>query len=264
MLRSIGIPARMAVGFAEGAFDDDANVFIVRSLNAHAWPEVYFPEIGWIEFEPTGNQDPLVRPNRPEDTPASDEGQTNGPSNVPSILDENFTFGGREQPLEEGITPTVDQSITINPLFYYFGATAILLALLWFINRQYAFVDQIPVRLQTAYERNGGRSPAWLTNWARWAMLTPIERSFETINRSLRLLGDPPAFSATPVERANALIKRLPVAGNAIEALLEQHQASLFTPEPGQTGLARRASLDIWLHTIRSIVDKFLYGRPIE
>jgi transglutaminase-like putative cysteine protease len=264
MLRSVGVPARMAVGFAEGAFDDEANVYIVRSLNAHAWPEVYFPGIGWIEFEPTGNQDPLARPNRPEDTPASDAGQTNGPLNVPRILDEDFIFGGREQQLEEGITPTVDQPITVNPIYYYVGITAILLALLWFINRQYAFVDQIPVRLQTAYERNGGRSPAWLANWARWAMLTPIERSFETINRSLRLLGEPPAFYATPAERAKALLTRLPVAASAIETLLEQHQASLFTPEPGHPGLARRASLDIWLYTVQSMVQRFLYGRPIE
>lgn len=264
MLRSVGVPARMAVGFAEGAFDDEANVYIVRSLNAHAWPEVYFPSIGWIEFEPTGNQDPLARPNRPEDTPASDAGQTNGPLNVPRILDEDFIFGGREQQLEEGITSTVDQPITVNPIYYYVGVTAILLALLWFINRQYAFVDQIPVRLQTAYERNGGRSPAWLANWARWAMLTPIERSFETINRSLRLLGEPPAFYATPAERAKALLTRLPVAASAIETLLEQHQASLFTPEPGRPGLARRASLDIWLYTVQSMVQRFLYGRPIE
>lgn len=264
MLRSVGVPARMAVGFAEGAFDDEANVYIVRSLNAHAWPEVYFPGIGWIEFEPTGNQDPLARPNRPEDTPASDAGETNGPLNVPRILDEDFIFGGREQQLEEGITPTVEQPITVNPIYYYIGVTAILLTLLWFINRQYAFVDQIPVRLQTAYERNGGRPPAWLANWARWAMLTPIERSFETINRSLRLLGEPPAFYATPAERAKALLTRLPVAASAIETLLEQHQASLFTPEPGHIGLARRASLDIWLYTVQSMVQRFLYGRPIE
>jgi len=264
MLRSIGIPARMAVGFAQGAFDEEANVYIVRSLNAHAWPEVYFPGIGWIEFEPTGNQDPLTRPNRPEDAPDAESGQTNGPINVPGLIPEDSIFGGREQPLEEGITPIPVEPNLISPLVYYFGAAILLVVLFWLANRQYDIVDQIPVRLQTAYERNGGRSPVWLANWARWATLTPIERSFETVNRSLRLLGEPPAFYATPAERAKALTKQLPVAESAIETLLSQHEASLFTPDPGQTGLARRASLYIWFYTFQSIVQKFLYGRPIE
>ena len=121
-----------------------------------------------------------------------------------------------------------------------------------------------PIRLQAAYELNGGRSPAWLVNWSYWARLTSIERSFETINRSLRLLGESPAFYATPSERANSLVRRLPIAASDIETLLEQHQASLFTPDPGSAGLARRASLNIWLYTIQSIIHKFLYGRPIE
>ena len=66
LLRSIGIPARMAVGFAEGEGSNDSTArgesFIVRNHDAHAWPEVYFPNIGWVEFEPTVNQNPIVRP----------------------------------------------------------------------------------------------------------------------------------------------------------------------------------------------------------
>jgi hypothetical protein len=140
----------------------------------------------------------------------------------------------------------------------------ILTGVLWFINNRYAVIDRMPVYLQAAYERNGGRAPAWLANWARWALLTPIERSFETVNRSLRLLGETPASYATPAERAKSLEKRLPVAASFIETLLNQHQASLFTPDPGQPGLARRASLHIWYLTLQSILQRFLYGRPIE
>jgi len=264
MLRSVGVPARMAVGFAEGAFDEETNVYIVRSLNAHAWPEVYFPGIGWIEFEPTGNQDPLDRPNRPEDLAGLEDGQTGGPLNNPDIRSDDFTFGGREQPLEEGITPTAVEPVAANPLLYYLAATVILAGLLWFLNNRYAVIDRVPVYLQSAYERNGGQPPAWLANWARWATLTPIERSFETINRSLRLLGEPPAFYATPAERARSLLKKLPVAASSIETLLSQHQASLFTPHPGQPVLARRASLDIWFYTVQTIIRRFLYGQPIE
>ncbi len=266
MLRSVGVPARMAVGFAEGAFDSEANVYIVRSFNAHAWPEVYFPGIGWIEFEPTGNQDPLLRPNRPEDsqTPES-AGQAGGlrnPLGQDSLQD--FNNRGLQESAGPGVLPTtVKEQFIPNTVIYAIIAIT-LLVVFWLMNRRYAFVERIPVRLQIAYERNGGRSPAWLANWARWATLTPIERSFETVNRSLRLLGETPAFFATPVERAKSLVKKLPVAASDIETLLEQHQASLFTPDPGHVGLARRASLNIWFHTIQSIIRKFLYGRPIE
>jgi transglutaminase-like putative cysteine protease len=53
MLRSIGIPARVAAGYASGTLDDSINAWIIRDSDSHAWVEVYFPEYGWIEFEPT-------------------------------------------------------------------------------------------------------------------------------------------------------------------------------------------------------------------
>ncbi len=53
MLRSLGIPARLAVGFAPGAFDSDRGGWVVEARHYHAWPEVYFPGFGWVEFEPT-------------------------------------------------------------------------------------------------------------------------------------------------------------------------------------------------------------------
>ena len=53
MLRSLGIPARLVVGFAPGIWDPERGSWEVRSRHYHAWPEVYFPSYGWIEFEPT-------------------------------------------------------------------------------------------------------------------------------------------------------------------------------------------------------------------
>ena len=49
--RAAGIPARMAVGFLPGVQDGDDRV--VRVTDAHAWPELYFPRLGWVRFEPT-------------------------------------------------------------------------------------------------------------------------------------------------------------------------------------------------------------------
>ena len=49
--RAAGIPARMASGFLPGSIDGDDRV--VRVSDAHAWPELYFPRLGWVRFEPT-------------------------------------------------------------------------------------------------------------------------------------------------------------------------------------------------------------------
>jgi len=51
MLRTLGIPARVAVGFTPGNFD--GAVYSVLGKNAHAWPEVWFDRLGWVPFEPT-------------------------------------------------------------------------------------------------------------------------------------------------------------------------------------------------------------------
>ena len=52
MARSVGIPARVAVGFTPGELGDDG-LYHVRGEHAHAWPEVWIDGAGWIAFEPT-------------------------------------------------------------------------------------------------------------------------------------------------------------------------------------------------------------------
>lgn len=53
MLRTQGVPARLATGYAAGRRDPVAGVWEVRASDAHAWTEVWFPEIGWQAFDPT-------------------------------------------------------------------------------------------------------------------------------------------------------------------------------------------------------------------
>jgi hypothetical protein len=54
LARSLGLPARVAVGFTPGEEDPDApGTYVVTGRNAHAWPEVYFSGVGWVPFEPT-------------------------------------------------------------------------------------------------------------------------------------------------------------------------------------------------------------------
>lgn len=54
MARTVGIPARIAVGFLPGARNPDApSEYIVSTNDLHAWPELHFDDIGWVRFEPT-------------------------------------------------------------------------------------------------------------------------------------------------------------------------------------------------------------------
>jgi len=127
------------------------------------------------------------------------------------------------------------------------GVAVIVLGAVWLFDRKYAVLGRFPVYLQTAYEKNGGQAPTWIARWASWTLLTPIQRAFETVNQSLGLLGETPAPYHTPAERARALEQRLPRAASVIQSLATQHQAALFTSQPGHTGQARRASFMIWL-----------------
>jgi protein-glutamine gamma-glutamyltransferase len=66
MLRSLGIPARLAAGYGSGDFNALTGYFEVHADDAHAWAEVYFPAHGWVPFDPTPgwNGDPQTGPVR--------------------------------------------------------------------------------------------------------------------------------------------------------------------------------------------------------
>ncbi|MFJ7973305.1 DUF4129 domain-containing transglutaminase family protein [Psychrobacillus sp. NPDC096389] len=56
LLRSEGIPARWVKGFAPGEIvqrEDSIPIYEITNNNAHSWVEAYFPNIGWMIFEPT-------------------------------------------------------------------------------------------------------------------------------------------------------------------------------------------------------------------
>ena len=61
LARAAGLPARLVVGYAGGTYDADNVRYLVTKADAHAWVEVYFPEYGWVEFEPTAGRPPIER-----------------------------------------------------------------------------------------------------------------------------------------------------------------------------------------------------------
>lgn len=84
MARTLGIPARVAVGFTPGTANADGSVS-VGLKDAHAWPELYFEGVGWTRFEPTpsrGSQPDYTM----EQTPSGDS--TDDPTSAPTTSDE--------------------------------------------------------------------------------------------------------------------------------------------------------------------------------
>ncbi|MES4905167.1 MULTISPECIES: DUF3488 and transglutaminase-like domain-containing protein [unclassified Streptomyces] len=84
MARTLGIPARVAVGFTPGTAQADGSVS-VGLKDAHAWPELYFEGVGWTRFEPTpsrGTQPDYTM----EQTPSGDS--TDEPTQAPTASEE--------------------------------------------------------------------------------------------------------------------------------------------------------------------------------
>jgi protein-glutamine gamma-glutamyltransferase len=68
MARSLGIPARVATGYAPGEYNPFTGYYDVRASDAHAWVEVYFPGYGWSTFDPTPSFDSTPWQYRAADT----------------------------------------------------------------------------------------------------------------------------------------------------------------------------------------------------
>lgn len=111
MARTLGLPARVAVGFAPGE-RIESGLTQIRERNAHAWAEVYFPGYGWQVFEATktidaqfvripgeGQSTPLPSALNGRDFGEFEEGETTGPA--PSYVPPAGGFRAGEEPPAE-------------------------------------------------------------------------------------------------------------------------------------------------------------------
>ena len=89
MARTLGIPARVAVGFTPGSPQADGSMS-VGLRDAHAWPELYFEGVGWTRFEPTPNRGSVPEYTQPEtsgtDVPGPDRSRRTSASAAPVRL----------------------------------------------------------------------------------------------------------------------------------------------------------------------------------
>jgi hypothetical protein len=92
MLRSIGIPARLVVGYAVGDKDPKTGLWVVRDKDSHSWTEVYFPGYGWTSFEPTPSRQRIHRGPPPAPPEVTEEFEDI--LDLPFFLEDEFLFGG--------------------------------------------------------------------------------------------------------------------------------------------------------------------------
>lgn len=234
MARTLGIPARVAVGFTPGTAQSDGTMS-VGLRDAHAWPELYFEGVGWTRFEPTPSRGSVPEYTR-QDTPsgsASDPAQARpstsaAPSAAPSVTDscppqmrKLGECGGAAQ--QGGAGPT-DTGFPLGPLLLVvLGVVLVpllpLLPLLW------------RSRVRTQRLGSGGRTPADVAarTLSGWREITDSAWDY----------GVAPDESQTPRKAAARIVRLGGLDGASAEAV---HRAAgaveqvLYAPRPAVSG----------------------------
>jgi transglutaminase-like putative cysteine protease len=281
MLRSLGIPARLAVGFAEGdresgrgiymisqggtgVWPEASELYLVRQRHAHAWPEVYFPGLGWVEFEPTASQLPLYRPLGDDESGIVDDlspfyfddGYERWHIRMEELLDAPVEAGQPSEPAEA----SDDRPPIVFWLFVFgLGLTLILVASVW-RRRRWSVSSPLPALLQEGFRRFDLQPPAVLHRWIIHATLPLLARAYQEINHALTRLGAPPNPADTPAERASALERLLPEAAESARRLLAEYHDAAYGPRPGNLSVAQQAARSIrdlsWRTVIRRRVAR--------
>jgi transglutaminase-like putative cysteine protease len=281
MLRSLGIPARLAVGYAEGErtsiggaedipilqpgggnipqeIEITSDIFDVRHRDAHAWPEVYFPNIGWVEFEPTVSQQPIIRtigllsdssappPLNPQLNELQDRARRR--------LDELSALNDSASGITIGGLP-------IDPTPIYAAMVIIIIFSITLLVRRVRIQrgsPPIPVQLESSLERVGIKSPKFLIRWARLAGLSPLSQAYLELNRALSRLGHPPLLADTPSERGAELVQILPVAEKPVQSVIIAYQNSIYGNQASDSEEAQLAGKEIRKLSYLARLQRFL------
>jgi len=232
MARSLGIPARVAVGYAAGEYDAERGVFRVREVHSHSWPEIYFPGYGWIEFEPTASESPLIRPEGAE----GEEAEYNVPPGLGRLdfLEEERWRGPPE--LDEALEDWHVEPLTARrgPLVWPWavGLTLVVLAA-------------------------GG----WwaMENWGLRG-LPAVERAYARLLRFGRWLGRPLRVSDTPFEWVRDVGGLVPEvrepAGRIVDLYVRARFARGDPAAPEAQAAWEQARFALWRGWLRLIVSR--------
>ena len=238
MLRSLGVPARIVAGYARGTFDNDTSVYHVYSEDSHSWPEVYFPGIGWVEFEPTVSQPILTRPE------ALDDDADGGPLSNLDIEDPL----DREDRLEDLLDPDTDVGgataglsgwSLLRRIALIVGAVFIA-ALIWLRLNPTAWVV-VRASLSRGITRLGMTPPE---------VLIPMDYSWDTLTGRiyaswtewLKRLGMITSRSQTAMERVAVFSSSLPESADAAQTIVEAYLKERF----GQQSIDEDTVIGAW------------------
>ncbi|MBN1667175.1 MAG: transglutaminase domain-containing protein [Anaerolineales bacterium] len=274
LLRAAGVPARWAVGYAQGervTGQGAGLTYLVRERDGHSWPEVYFPNIGWVEFEPTVSQEAIERPLGIVEPDEFDlEPNINPDRDLPIMDDELELFPPTSDiPVPTPVLPQTEPSNTgslpgsgwqIPWLWVFLPAIGLLLLGLWRQARR-SGLPPAPVLVESGLRRLSLPVPRLLQRWSYWAALPRPERDFQVVNRALRSLGHPAEPTETPAERVGRLSAILPEAGHLAQVLLGEYQTSVYSDQeadwvvssPAARRLRRMVRQAWWQHWLRRL-----------
>ncbi len=204
MLRSVGVPARAVSGYAEGIYDPEAGVYFITERDAHTWVEVFFPEYGWIEFEPTGGESPLDRPQSHDSPEMAVTNQQQEPEQPESPLAQPTPPGGNSQPppftgeelLDDAMGGSADGG---QP--WWVWALVLLVAL--------------PLGAFLIWRVRNSGPTAFAT--------APPLLTYERLQRWTQRLGVGPGLSQTPYEHANQVSAAFPQAQPYVTAITDTY-----------------------------------------
>ena len=226
MARSIGLPARVAVGFTTGDPGTEPNTFVVRGKHAHAWPEVFLAGYGWVLFEPTPGrgapdasytgvaeaQAGLVPTTTPNDS-ATSTTLTPIPDEFGVGSDPGLGLGGEGN--STGVTEPVEAPApTRLPLF---GPAGITIAAAIAVFALYAAAMFGSRYLRRSRRHSRADTPATKVT-AHWA---------DTVE-NLGLLGVHASTAETPTEFAHRAGSRARLEGAGFEDLAELTTAARY------------------------------------
>ncbi len=305
LLRSLGIPARWAAGYAQGEFVNDPTlelssgqrIYFVRQRDAHAWPEVYFNGLGWVEFEPTVAQPDIIRledtqpeavnnltedeelaalredkreqlellrsqvnQTTPTETPEKHTNQVILAVGIAAGLALLLLFSLRFLPMF-GLPPA---PVILRSLFLKAGIAAPILLQQWADRAESApkprgiHLPALPILLEQAFKKIGMQAPLLIQRWARQAELPPLIKAYLEINRGLRLYGKPAVSTDTPSERADKLGKLIPPAELPAKELVHQYQIGAFSILPVDLPLAQKSAAEIRKLSLKTFLSNFL------
>jgi protein-glutamine gamma-glutamyltransferase len=184
MLRSLGIPARLAAGYGTGQFNPFTGFYLVRNTDAFALTEVFFPDYGWFSFNPIPGHE-LV-------PPSIEEYETFG------VLRQfwNWVAGWLPSPVV-GVLSFLWQAIT--------GAIAIVIIGLWRLvsSGLFGFITGLILAVGLGFLGWIGWNNLQIWRYRRWlAKLPPMERLYQQMLGLLAARGYAKHPAQTPLEYA--------------------------------------------------------------